>query len=315
MRISAEEFYNDKDLITQIERLKDKIAGCTIKEIISLQEPDSGEVTLVFKFEDDTEQRVTFKVKELVNVEGEQVDDVVSLKFEFSDGDVKTVAFRTSEPSDMFFQDIKGNPYDNSALKEALDAKLDEADIEQIRTELNEHDTKLNEIHEEQQLQNLHIDEINAKINDEIQREIISVKNSITDIEKEQEEQDAHIVEINNKINEEIQREIVALKNSKADYSETTAENDIDVSVVGKTVFVVFDRYIQGSRQGFHVLTNNIPAPLKTPSPVAVLTSFNGKTYTVGIDNGQLIATLVNEGSFETDRVSGVYSYIKGDQA
>ncbi|CAJ0600764.1 unnamed protein product, partial [Cylicocyclus nassatus] len=125
----------------------------------------------------------------------------------------------------------------------------------------------------------------------------IALKANQTDVESVKAKVDEHgntLNEINDKINNQIQSEINSLNINKPNYTETVAEKDIDVAVVGKTVFVTFDRYIEGSTSNYHVLTNNVPTPKKKPCMVSIMTSFNSKTYAVSIDDkGVLIATLV----------------------
>lgn len=120
-RISELEFYNDKDVITQIEWLKAHIGGARLNDVRLVQDTDPesehyGRVTMTFVMEDGKEYERYFDNVAVTRIEGQQEGDILHIKFYLANGQTYTVDCEIHTSATASWVSITGDPHDNTAL-------------------------------------------------------------------------------------------------------------------------------------------------------------------------------------------------------
>lgn len=131
-RISELEFYNDKDVITQIEWLKNNIQADHIDHIQVEQntEKDSEEyglTTVKITMENGHEYKGEVLSAILKDVRIQSGEDFNVMVFELANGE--TISTNIPLGSDSYWAKIKGEPQSNTALKAWMDEKAEAVDL------------------------------------------------------------------------------------------------------------------------------------------------------------------------------------------
>lgn len=131
-RISETEFYNDKDVITQIEWLKnniqaDRIDHIQVEQIGDKTSEDYGQTTVKITMENghEYEGKVTSAI--LKDVRIQSGEDFNVMVFELANGE--TISTNIPTGSDSYWALIKGEPQSNTALKSWMDEKAEAVDL------------------------------------------------------------------------------------------------------------------------------------------------------------------------------------------
>lgn len=131
-RISELEFYNDKDVITQIEWLKnniqaDRIDHIQVEQIGDKTSEDYGQTTVKITMENghEYEGKVTSAI--LKDVRIQSGEDFNVMVFELANGE--TISTNIPTGSDSYWALIKGKPQSNTALKAWMDEKAEAVDL------------------------------------------------------------------------------------------------------------------------------------------------------------------------------------------
>lgn len=131
-RISELEFYNDKDVITQIEWLKNNIKADHIDHIQVVQNADKstddyGLTTVKITMENGHEYKGEVISAILKDVRIQSGEDFNVMVFELANGE--TINCNIPLGSDSYWAKIKGEPQSNTALKAWMDEKAEAVDL------------------------------------------------------------------------------------------------------------------------------------------------------------------------------------------
>lgn len=101
------------------------------------------------------------------------------------------------------------------------------------------------------------------------------------------------------------------LNENKPDLGFITRDGCRIISI-GNVVMITFNRYIAGSASNEHIITSPVPEPTEGDQSAVISMTFNGKPYEAFVDgDSRLMARLTTGETFGTDRIAGVFVYIK----
>lgn len=124
-RVSELEFYNNKDVIQQIQWLKDHINGSTILDIQLEQDSDPqsehyGRVTMTVIMEDGTSYERYFDNTAVKSITSRQEGDTVIITFHLSNGETYEVSCEIHVTATASWSSLTGQPSDNEDLTDRI---------------------------------------------------------------------------------------------------------------------------------------------------------------------------------------------------
>lgn len=133
-RISELEFYNDKDVITQIEWLKDHIGAdhiknITIEENTDPASPDFGKTKITMFMENGEYYEGSFTSALIKSVDSHQEGDEVVLEFHLATGETITARCKVIVHATASWDSLEGDPKSSVSLTEWMNTKTETTDF------------------------------------------------------------------------------------------------------------------------------------------------------------------------------------------
>lgn len=133
-RISEMEFYNDKDVITQIEWLKDHIGAdhiknITIEENTDPASPDFGKTKITMFMENGEYYEGSFTSALIKSVDSHQEGDEVVLEFHLATGETITARCKVIVHATASWDSLEGDPKSSVSLTEWMNTKTETTDF------------------------------------------------------------------------------------------------------------------------------------------------------------------------------------------
>jgi len=116
VRVSEQEFYDDKDVVTQIERIKSILAKGTVKDIRTYYDTETGQTVIEFTFDDGSIRECRFMSTSVTSITGSQVGNQLTLTFHLANGQSYDVTFTVTVTATASWAGLTGQPSDSEAL-------------------------------------------------------------------------------------------------------------------------------------------------------------------------------------------------------